>query len=175
MTKRIVLKGGDVALVDDEDYPLLSRYEWQRAGSNGYPVTTIQTITGKRHTIYMHRFIVGGFSMCDHINLSPLDNRKDNLRRATYQQNGWNTGKPKSCRHGKPTSQYKGVSYRPLKGKDRWFAGLKHVAPGAHKNTGVMIRIGYFDNEEDAARAYNKKVRELRGEWAWVNPLPGAA
>jgi hypothetical protein len=172
MTKEIRLKGGDATLVDEEDYPLLSRYEWQRAGTAGYAVTTMQTLTGKNHTIYMHKLIMAGFWLCDHINQNPLDNRKANLRRATMQENGWNKGKPKACRHGKPTSQYKGVSFVPLRGKPRWVAMIKHVKPGAHKTTGKVIRIGYFDSEEAAARAYNAKVRELRGEWAWVNPLP---
>jgi hypothetical protein len=25
--------------------------------------------------------------------------------------------------------------------------------------------------QDEAARAYNKKIVELRGEWAWVNPV----
>ncbi len=152
------------------DFPLLSRYVWQRAGRAGYAVTTMQTITGKSHTIYMHKLVKGGFWMCDHINLNPLDNRKENLRRATMQENGWNKGKPNRTRGS--TSKYKGVSYAPLRGKDRWVALIKHVEPGKHKSTGKVIRIGYFDTEDAAAEAYNAKVKELRGEWAWVNPLP---
>lgn len=171
--REIQLQGGDVALVDDDDYPLLSRFKWQRAGAAGYAATTIETVMGANNTIYMHRMILGGFSMVDHINLNPLDCRKSNLRRATWQENQWNKGKPKGCKHGKTTSKYKGVSRVESKTKGvRWFASIKHVAPGAHKSTGKLIRIGYFNSEDEAARAYNRKVVELRGEWAWLNPVP---
>ncbi len=169
--KKIKLKGGEFALVDDEDYPLLSRFKWQRSGGAGYAVTTIEFINGINREIYMHRIVLGGFCRIDHKNLNVLDCQKQNLRRATMQQNGWNKGKPIRSRHGNPTSKYKGVSYRPLRGKDRWFACLKHVKEGKHKSTGKMIRIGYFWSEKEAAIAYDKKVLELRGEWAWTNIL----
>jgi len=69
-------------------------------------------------------------------------------------------------------SKYKGVLYAPMKGRDRWQALIKYVEEGAHKSTGKMIRLGYFWNEDDAARAYNAKIKELRGEFAWLNPVP---
>jgi hypothetical protein len=33
--------------------------------------------------------------------------------------------------------------------------------------------MGPYDSEIEAAKAYNAKVIELRGEYAWVNPIPG--
>jgi hypothetical protein len=169
MVKEIPLKGGDVALVDDEDHPLLSRYKWQRAGSAGYAATTMQFSDSVLRTVYMHKLVMGGFWLCDHINRNPLDNRKENLRRATMQENGWNRGKQRSVRGKPPSSQYKGVSYAPLRGKDRWVV-LIHVGKKPKKK---VIRCGYFDTEVEAARAYNEQIVELRGEFAWVNPLPG--
>jgi len=174
MAKEIILKGGEVALVDDEDYPLLSRYSWQRAGAAGYAVTTIQTITGKRHTIYMHKFIMGGFWICDHINLNPLDNRKENLRRATMQQNGWNKGKPKASRYGAPASQYKGVVRCVAKdGRIYWRVLIKLTKKG--EVPARFARLGPFATEIEAARAYNVEVVKHRGEWAWLNPIPSEA
>ena len=101
MVKELPLKGGEVAMVDDEDYPLLSRHKWQRAGSGGYAVTTMQTLTGKNHTIYLHKLIMGGFTVLDHINRDALDCREENLRRATKHENNFNKGKMKG-RNGKP-------------------------------------------------------------------------
>lgn len=171
MTKELILTGGEVALVDDEDYPLLSRHKWQLSHDDGYAVTTVQTRFGKNNTFYLHRFIIGGFCTCDHINLNKLDCRKENLRRATMQENGWNKGK-QIRKDRPPTSNYKGVRYAPLKNKPRWLAFFKYVKPGAHKSTGKMIYLGYFDTEIEAAKAYNEAIVKYRGEWAWVNPLP---
>jgi hypothetical protein len=172
MVKELPLKGGEVALVDDEDYPLLSRYMWQQAGNAGYAVTTMQTITGKNHTIYLHKLVVGGFSVLDHINLDPLDCRKENLRRATPQENGWNKGKPRSCRHGKSSSQFKGVQMAvKVDGTPYWGVIIKTSKKGEVPNR--YVRLGPFSTEIEAAKAYNAKIVELRGEWAWVNPIPG--
>ena len=38
-----------------------------------------------------------------------------------------------------------------------------------------QIYLGYFDTEEDTARAYNAKARELFGEFAYMNPVPDIA
>ena len=173
MTKEIICFGGEIALVDDEDYPLLSRFKWSYNGSEGnkYPRSGGDRKSGQQVGYYMHRLICGGKSP-DHINLNHLDNRKENLRIATHQENGWNKGKSRACRHGEPTSRFKGVSYSPIRGKDRWVVLIKYVKPGHHKSTGSVIRVGYFFDEIEAAKAYNKKIVQLRGKWAWVNPIP---
>lgn len=160
--------------VDDEDFPLLNRHDWHLLPSNDrlYAYAPIHIGKGERKMMPMTHMILGSCYHVDHADNNSLNNQKYNLRPASWQQNQWNKGKPKSGRHGKPTSQYKGVSYRPLKGKDRWLAILKHVEEGKHKSTGKIIRIGYFDSEIEAAKAYNAKVRELRGDWAWINPIP---
>lgn len=176
MTNKIYTNSGEEILVDDEDYPLLSRYDWQIYG-DGYAATKLPIRGGgKYYTMYLHKLVMASFGNVDHIDHNKSDCRKQNLRPATYQENGWNKGKPKNGRHGPPSSQYKGVRRVESKTKGvRWLASLKHVEPGQHKSTGKMVYIGYFPNEIEAARAYNSKVKELRGEWAWVNPLPDAA
>jgi hypothetical protein len=35
-----------------------------------------------------------------------------------------------------------------------------------------FIRLGPFDSELEAARAYNEEIVKHRGQFAWVNPLP---
>ena len=55
------------------------------------------------------------------------------------------------------TSQYRGVSRR----YGRWKARIKQ--------NGTDIVIGDFENEVEAALAYDKKARQLHGERAFTN------
>lgn len=95
----------------------------------------------------------------DHINHDKLDNRRENLRLATHQQNKWNVPKQKHRDGRQPTSQYKGVSLYKSNGK--WTASIK----AGERN----IRLGYFLTEEEAARAYDAAAREHFGEFAYLN------
>lgn len=169
MGKEIPIKGGEVAVVDDEDFPVVSRYSW-RMSNSGYAMTTFKFTDDAEHTVYLHKLIMGMgcFGVCDHINQNRLDCRKENLRRATYQENGWNSRKQLSA-HGKPcSSKYKGVTRVVSKTKGvRWFASIKD----GDRYSGKVIRIGYFATEDEAARAYNAKALELRGDKAWLNPV----
>jgi hypothetical protein len=94
----------------------------------------------------------------DHHNRDGLDNRKANLRPASIAQNNLN-----SCRgFNSPTSKYKGVFYDKKAGKFR--AVL--VVDGKKKH------LGYFDNEIDAAKAYDNAAKIHRGEFAVLNFAP---
>ena len=82
--KRIPLsRGKGFALVDDEDYELLSQYRWRMTGG-GYAIRT--------ETVYMHKLLLPG-KVTDHANGNRLDNRRRNLRRATYGDNACNRAK----------------------------------------------------------------------------------
>lgn len=170
MVKEIRCKNGEIALCDDEDYPLLSRFIWYMGSElshGGYPCCFVYGKGNTRKQIFMHQLVMAGAYSPDHIDQDKMNNQKDNLRLSTHQQNAWNQKKQKSAR-GKPcSSKYKGVSYAPLRGKDRWVALIK-VGP---KKGGKVLRLGYYQTEDDAARAYNAKCKELRGEWAWLNPV----
>ena len=87
-----------------------------------------------------------------HLNGNGLDNRRCNIRIATYTQNNANKRKPAGA-----ASQYKGVFWN----KGRWFATL--IAYGTRHY------LGRFDNELDAAAAYDKKAKKIHGEHAWIN------
>jgi len=93
----------------------------------------------------------------DHIDRDGLNNRKSNLRLCTNAENIRNAGK-----RGKGFSKYKGVS-RHTRGK-KWTAVIQ-----LNKKT---YFLGYFENEIDAARAYDKKAKELHGQFACLNFPP---
>lgn len=132
--------------MDDADYEMLNAHKWC-AWQHG------QTFYATRaaNTIHMHRVIMGAKGV-DHVNGDGLDNRRTNLRRATHQQQAMNTRKRAGC-----TSQFKGIHR----------SGRKWVA--LIKTAGRQMRLGSFDNEEDAARAYDAAAREHFGEFARVN------
>lgn len=176
MTKEIPINHkGEVlyALCDDEDYPLLSRHCWYiRSATSGviYATTTLMANIGQRKLVYMHNMILPGDGV-DHVSRNKLDNQKDNLRKATYQQNGWNKGKNKSTRGKPPSSQYKGVvRCVGAKGNVYWRVIFKLSKKGEKPER--IARLGPFATEIEAAKAYNEEVVKHRGEWAWLNPLP---
>ena len=90
----------------------------------------------------------------DHVNNVRNDNRIINLREATDVQNQGN----RKIQVG-GTSQYKGVSR--FKQTCKWRADIKIN----HKQT----YLGLYDNEEEAALAYNKAALEYFGEYAKIN------
>jgi hypothetical protein len=93
----------------------------------------------------------------DHINRNKRDNRRCNLRVCTQVENMRN----RCSTYG--SSKFKGVSWDARRKK--WMAAI-HI-------NGTQIRIGFFADEVDAAKAYDRKARELFGEFAYLN-FPGA-
>jgi hypothetical protein len=153
MAKEIIVYGGLKAIVDDEDFERLAPYKWHMVGN--YVCRTDRTVSPKR-TIYMHKEIMNcpkGF-VVDHINGNTLDNRKENLRIATTEQNRFN----QKLRYNSSTG-YKGVTFnkRFNKYQARIFKDNKTYS------------LGYFDNPHDAARMYNFWARDLFGEFARLN------
>ena len=154
MTKKISLSNGENTLVDDEDYDFLMQWKWRN--TKGYAKTYYSKI-GK--DIPMHRLVANTpiGMLTDHVNGNKLDNRKCNLRICTPAQNCWNA---KRKMNGK--NIYKGI--RKNKGEKKWLAAIT-------KN-GKYIHIGSFTTEIEAAKAYNKKAKELFGEFAKLNIIP---
>jgi|SRR5690606_5995401 len=154
MAKEIPLTQGKVAIVDDEDFEWLSRYRWAYNKRLGYAQRSIRK-DGKLASLAMHRAIMQpppGMQV-DHINGDRLDNRRCNLRIVTNQQNSFNRQPQKA------TSQYKGVGwYKPYQ---KWRAKIKINGKTKH--------LGYFDDEKEAALAYDRAARELFGEYAKTN------
>jgi hypothetical protein len=154
--RRIPLTQGKFAIVDPDDYERLNQFKWLANGSrkNLYAQRMI-TKDGKRVLLIMHREIikVPDNMVVDHINHNGLDNRKANLRPATIAQNGWNRRlQSHSCK-------FKGVTWN--KREKKWRACLRHA--------GKNMNIGTFDNEIEAARAYDTVAKNFRGHFAVLN------
>lgn len=158
MTKEIQLKNRygaivDIAIISEEDYELVSQYNWYRHTA-GYAMAHPKG--NDRITIFMHRLIMGGdVAMVDHINRNRLDNRRENLRPANPHLNAANVGVSK-----RNTSGYKGVS----KSGKRWRARIMVE--------GKEIHLGMYDTPEEAAEAYNEAALEYLGEYAVLNEIP---
>lgn len=81
-----------------------------------------------------------------------LDNRKENLRFATQNQNQHNRKKSSNN-----TSGFKGVS----KNKSR-----KHPWRASIMINRKCVNLGVFSTAEEAAEAYRKAAHKLHGEFA---------
>lgn len=160
----ILLTQGQVALIDDEDAPLVQPLKWcagWNESSRTYyayrGISPAKSPTGKFRLVLMHRFIMsvphGDRRMVDHKDHDGLNNRRENLRvctRSRNMQNANSTLRPQK-------SRFKGVT---LNG-NRWRAQLKA--------DGKVVNLGTFATEEDAALAYDHAALVHFGEFALTN------
>ncbi len=152
--KKIKLTQGKFATVDDDDFEYLNQCKWFFNGR--YATRKTPTQTDGPTNEHMHRVInktPEGFET-DHINKDKLDNRKENLRTATKQQNNFNRSSLKNT-----SSQFKGVSWR--KDKTKWSAQIRINNKKTH--------LGYFGGESDAAKCYDVHAVKYHGEFASLN------
>lgn len=161
MVREIALGRGYAALVDDEDFERLSAFQWNpfifRNGKcyASRAVPRVDREPGTPRTVYLHRVIMGAKAgqIVDHVDRNSLDCRRANLRFADGSQNAANAVKPRR-RPG-----FRGVQLNHKTGK--------YVARVRWHNE--YTRLGYFVTAEEAARAYDKKARELQGDFAVLN------
>lgn len=152
--KAIKLTRAKVAIVDDEDFPVVSRFRWF-AHFNGRKWYAMRETAGQ--VIRMHRLILGADcdgKFVDHRNGDGLDNRRSNLRAATKSQNAVNRGARSNSKHG-----LVGISFD--KRRKKWEAA---VSP-----SGKKIHLGRFATKEEAARAYDSAALHHYGEFARLN------
>lgn len=159
--KEIQLTQGKVALVSAEDYEFLMQWKWHYSkrskNRSGYAKTNMPPVNGKKFTIFMHQAVakrVGVNGLVDHINRNGLDNRRENLRPATRQQNAANKTKNPNT-----SSKYKGVCWR--KDRQKWQAYIRVNYKSIH--------LGMYQDEWQAAEAYNRAATLYFDEFANLN------
>lgn len=146
-------KAGDL-LIDVADLQILVWGNW--APYKSTKTYYVASRTPKRY-LSLHRSIMGAKwgQHVDHINGNGMDNRRSNLRLCTKLQNNWN------IRRAKGVTKYTGVRMSAV---GNYVAQIKHMNKRYH--------LGTFKSAAEAARVYDKRCLELRGEFAVLN-FPG--
>lgn len=153
----IPLTQGKVAIVDAQDFPLISRYKWFAIRDKRYPDRWYARTHIDHNLTAMHRFLMRADTKqkVDHVNGNGLDNRRKNIRLCDSIRNGQNRSTQKH------SSKFKGVTwYRWL---SKWVCHIR-----VNKQ---LIHLGYFKSEIDAGIAYNKAAVKYFGEFARVNEI----
>lgn len=152
---RVPLSRGYAAIINGADAADVLAHSWYAHLSPSGPYARANL--GHRH-VYMHRFILGAVAgqHVDHINHNRLDNRRSNLRLCTATQNAHHQRKYRGA------SPYKGV----------------HIARGRWQATitvdGINHYLGTYDDQVEAALAYDNAARRLQGRFAVLN-FPAAS
>lgn len=152
--KNVLISNSNLlAKVDDEDYARCAHISWSLIKGN-YLTGWVPGIG----TMLLHRFILwlfkGDARKIDHKDRDRLNCQKQNLRIATAIQNQGNRTKQNNT-----TSQFRGVYWSKARNKWRAFIGGNHTSQ----------HLGMFDNEYDAARAYDIAALQKWGEFANLN------
>lgn len=158
--KELILNTGDRVQVDDADFELASHWKWSCRDQDGKKYATRSLPPGsKRHTIYLHRFLMGppdGIE-CDHRDGNGLNCQRSNMRAATRSQNLANKKLGSHSKTGfKGVQLFRNGRYLVRVMKDR-----------------KMHYLGYFTNPIEGALAYDRKAVELHGEFALTNKMLG--
>ena len=143
--------------IDKKYYDLIWKYCWHRHqdgylrtcvgqkenGGNSYKLMHVMIMEAEGHTL-------SNGDEIDHINGKPNDNRIENLRIVTHEENMKNVKLPSNN-----TSGYKGVYYSTL--EQKWKAAIRVNKKQKH--------LGTFETKEDAIAARLKAEDLYYGEY----------
>ena len=161
--KIIKLTKNREALIDDEDFKMISKNKWYAHGLGDwvYAYRRITIKKGKSKLIAMSRQILNIIDnnyVVDHINGNTLDNRRRNLRIATHSQNMANRRKKV-----RKTSMYKGVSLYKKDATKPWIVFIK-----VNRKTKY---VGLYKTEREAAEVYNQNALRMYNQYAKINKV----
>lgn len=148
--QQIPLSQGQIAFVDDHDFPLLSDFRWcyraERDGKQGYAVRHVK-VEGKDRLLYLHRQLMQpspGHEVI-FLNGDKLDCRRENLRLVTTKEARQHHLQARS----NSKSGIKGISYnrRP----NTWSVDI-------YRN-GQAKRVGTFLTLKEAKEAQQKALQ----------------
>lgn len=135
-------------LIDDLDYLGVSKHRWScQSGMH---------MVGTGEWTPLGNFILGVSGIVDHADRDTHNNQRRNLRQATKSQNNHNMDIRKDNTTGYKGIQYTGYKLRPYRMQIR-------------KDGKVFTRD--CQTLKDAVLTYNKKAKELYGEFAYQNTL----
>lgn len=146
--KQIKLNKNKIALIDDVDLELTSKYKWYLHTGSKKPY--VYTNDGKGNSLLLHRLITSApkGKVVDHINGNGLDNRRNNLRICSISENLVNQGPQKNNKSG-----VKGVSWN----MGQWLVQVKY------KNKRVYAKR--FKSLEQAREAYKIIATKYYGRY----------
>ena len=147
-TATVPLTKGFDAVIDSDDIPLVSGWNW-------YAAVRKHTVYSARHNSdgshsYLHHVIFGK-KFTDHRDNNGLNNRRSNLRECPSGSFNNANMRPRTLRP-------KGVD---RSGKSKWRARTKV--------NGKFVLIGTFNTEGEASRAYNDFMVNRYGDFAYLN------
>lgn len=155
--KKIPLTQGKYAIINEEDFDLVSKYKWHFFARKYAGRDYIEN--GKKKKMSMHRLITNFPIGCeiDHINGNGLDNRRSNLRISTHKENICN----RAFLNKNNTTGYRGVTWS--KEKNKYAAQI--TVDYRHKC------LGYFDRAIDAAKMVNGALVKYHKNFACLNKI----
>ena len=155
--KIIKLTKNYITLIDNEDFEKVINLKWYAHKSTK---NKIYAAHKNSKMIYLHRYIMNITEkkvIIDHINGNTLDNRKQNLRVCSQNQNTKNRVK---VLH---KNKYKGVFKINKNLKKPYMAQIMVNQKSLY--------LGYFKTNKEAAAAYNKAAIQYFGEFVNLNNI----
>lgn len=160
--KIYITSRGDEVFLDDGDYSELivgksytyyvDRNKYKNIVNARRAIPALLSGTRKQKIQLIHWDVMGhpgkGMVM-DHIDGNPLNNQRNNLRICSYRENNQNLRHKSATR--KYSSKYPGVCWN--KSSEKWQAQIRINKKLKH--------LGFFLNEENAARAYQNVYNTL--------------
>ena len=156
MAIQIELTHGKVAIIDDDNWDLVSGFKWRavKGHNTWYALATSRRDGGGHRAVLMHRLLLGLTDptiKTDHRDGDGLNNQRENIRACSDAENGRNRRK-----NVNNSSGFKGARWH--KGAGRWVAQIWF--------NGKQKYLGLYSTPQEAHAAYCAAAIELHGEFA---------